>query len=121
KVAGVRAMGDAFQGLEISLNFLKPDGTRVVLRSENGRTSVVLETSQGPQIGASGCEGLTAAVGRLVEAQIPFSCLGARPGTTVTFIVAVTQDGIEVEHHPRHRAIEVEVPDERFGARNWTA
>ena len=33
----------------------------------------------------------------------------------------VTREGAEVEHHPRHGPIEVEVPDREFPARNWTS
>jgi hypothetical protein len=40
---------------------------------------------------------------------------------TVAFIVAINLRGAEVEHHPRHRPIELQVTDERFPSRNWTA
>ena len=58
---------------------------------------------------------------RSLELRIPFACLGVRPHDTVAFLVAVTREGAEVEHHPRHGPIEVEVPDREFPARNWTA
>ena len=61
------------------------------------------------------------AAGRLLELQVPFQCLGASKDATVAFIVAINHHGAEVEHHPRHRPIEVQVPDERFPSRNWTA
>ena len=67
------------------------------------------------------CVGLTAAVGDILEVQIPFACLGASPHERVAFLVAVTREGQEVEHHPRQGPIELEVPDGTFPARSWTA
>ncbi|PYR63220.1 MAG: hypothetical protein DMF88_25720 [Acidobacteria bacterium] len=48
-------------------------------------------------------------------------CLGVTKESTVAFLVAVNRNAAEVEHHPRHQPIEVQVPDERFPSRNWTA
>ena len=67
------------------------------------------------------CPDINVAAGRLLELQVPFACLGVGNDATVAFIVAVNRRGAEVEHHPRHRPIEVQVPDERFPSRNWTA
>jgi hypothetical protein len=39
----------------------------------------------------------------------------------VAFIVALNRNGAEVERYPRHRAIELTVPDLDFAALNWTA
>jgi hypothetical protein len=41
--------------------------------------------------------------------------------TTLAFFVALNRDDIEIEHHPRHRPIDVEAPDAQFGANHWTA
>jgi hypothetical protein len=41
--------------------------------------------------------------------------------STVAFIVSLNRQGAEVEHYPRHQPIELQVPDERFPAKNWTA
>jgi hypothetical protein len=60
-------------------------------------------------------------VGRVLELRIPFRCLGLVTGEAVAFFVALNREGTEVEHHPRHRAIELEVPDQEFSLKNWTA
>ena len=65
--------------------------------------------------------GIRAAVGRVLEVQIPFRCLGVVTHQPVAFFVALNRGGTEVEHHPRHRPIELEVPAEDFASKNWTA
>jgi hypothetical protein len=52
---------------------------------------------------------------------VPFPTLGVRIGDPVAFFVTLTRDTTELEQHPRHLPIELEVPDRRFAARNWTA
>jgi len=61
------------------------------------------------------------AAGQVLELRVPFECLGVTKDSTVAFIVAVHRNAAEVEHHPRQQAIEVQVPDERFPSKNWTA
>ena len=67
------------------------------------------------------CLGLAMAVGRVLEVRIPFDCLRLATGDSVAFIVAVHRGAQEIEHHPRHRAIEFTVPDRQFASANWTA
>jgi len=62
-----------------------------------------------------------AAAGRVAEFQIPFSVLGAGTGQRVAMFVLLRRGDVDVERQPRHQAIEVEVPDERFSMRTWTA
>ena len=57
----------------------------------------------------------------MLELQIPFQCLGATRDSTVAFIIAIHRHAEEVEQHPRHQPIELQVPDERFPSKNWTA
>jgi alpha-amylase/alpha-mannosidase (GH57 family) len=109
------------RGVELRIRFLKPAGVRVVIPP--GGTDVRLE-----QRGAAdaewrprGCAGLTAAVDRILEVRIPFACLGSQARERVSFLVSLTQDGAELELHPRHGPIELDVPDERFTSRSWTA
>jgi hypothetical protein len=53
--------------------------------------------------------------------QIPFAALQVKAGDPVAFFVVLTREIAELERHPRHMPIELEVPDRRFPARNWTA
>jgi hypothetical protein len=123
KVAGPLPMRDVIVGdQQLSLNFLKPEGCRIVV-SADGAT-VRAEMKERPRGGrdlARTCPDINVAAGRLLELQVPFQCLGVTKDATVAFMVAINLRGAEVEHHPRNRAIEVEVPDERFPSRNWTA
>jgi hypothetical protein len=67
------------------------------------------------------CPDMKVAAGAVLELRVPFQCLGASKESTIAFIVALQRSGAEVEHHPRHQPIEVQVPDQRFASRNWTA
>jgi hypothetical protein len=60
-------------------------------------------------------------VSKVAELRLPFNCLGLRPGTPVSFLVALNRGAAEVEHYPRLRPIEFAVPDLQFAANHWTA
>ena len=108
--------------VEIRIKFLQPAGLQVVIEGRAAGAEVRFEERQaGGGWRALACPGLVAAVGRIVEVQIPFGCLGTGPDGRLAFLVAVNRAGAEVEHHPRQGPIELRVPDSRFGARNWTA
>jgi hypothetical protein len=105
----------------VTVNFLKPEGCRITVRAEAGSVRAsVTERPRGGQDAARTCPDIHVAAGRLLELQVPFQCLGVSTDATVAFIVAINHRGAEVEHHPRHRPIELQVPDERFPSRNWT-
>ncbi len=118
-----RPMRDVIGGdQQVSLNFLKPEGCRIVVSSVDGTLRAqMVDRPREKQTPPRRCPDIKAAAGRLLEVQVPFQCLGAAKASTVAFIVALNRRGAEVEHHPRHRPIEVQVPDERFASRNWTA
>ena len=67
------------------------------------------------------CAGLAAAIDRVLEIRIPLACLGTDAQPRVAFLLSVTREGAELELHPRHGPIEVDVPDARFQMRTWTA
>jgi alpha-amylase/alpha-mannosidase (GH57 family) len=123
RVDATRPMrGVLLQGVELTVNFLKPAGLRVSVRDDAGTISARLEErTAGGTWAPRPCLELRAAAGAVLELQVPFRCLDLRTHDPVGFIVALSRDGAETEHHPRHRAIEFDVPDEAFGARNWTA
>jgi hypothetical protein len=107
---------------ELSVNFLQPAGCRVVVALAGGEAAVQLfdrAADGGPA--ARICPDIQAAAGRVLEVRVPFRGLRATTHAALSFIVALNRDGTEIEHHPRHRPIEVEVPDAEFPLRNWTA
>jgi alpha-amylase/alpha-mannosidase (GH57 family) len=125
RVDGHRPMSELLaQATEVSLNFLKPAGVRVSIRLNADRTaeaSVLERGATGEPLLPVSCLGLGAAVGHILEVRIPFDCLRLATGAAVAFIVGLRRNGQEVEQHPRHRAIELTVPDAQFAAANWTA
>ncbi len=62
----------------------------------------------------------SAAVGEIVEVEIPWARLAARPGDEVRFYAAVVRPGLPPERAPRSFAIRVTVPDPEFPSRVWT-
>lgn len=125
RIDGLRPMSDVLSGrggLELTVNFLKPAGVRLVVEGGSGAA----EGRLCRRAGADGwetvpCPALLVAVDRVAELRVPFECLGARPHDAVAFLVALNQGGSEIEHYPAHRAIDLTVPDEDFAALNWTA
>jgi alpha-amylase/alpha-mannosidase (GH57 family) len=95
-------------GLELSVKFLKPAGRRVLVRADG-----VAEQPPGPPVAA--------AVGRIVEIKVPFRTLDVQPRSPVAFVVVLKRGAAEIEHLPRHRPVELDVPDREFAALNWTA
>ena len=108
--------------LDLTLRFLKPAGIRVVIRAGGTGVETRLlarnaegdwETLEPP--------GLQAAVRQVAEIQVPFQAMGVSSPAPVAFIVTLHRGATEIEHHPRHRPIEFEVPDKDFASVNWTA
>jgi alpha-amylase/alpha-mannosidase (GH57 family) len=108
--------------MELSLNFLKPAGVRVILRGGDDGVAVRM-LGRAAHGGSEPVEalGLRAAVGDIAEVQIPFAALALAPGAPVALMVALNRGTAELEHHPRHRPIEFAVPAPEFPAVNWTA
>ncbi len=110
------------QGLELCVNFLKPPGKRAVVGMDSGFPHVrLVERDDDGRWRALEAPGLLAAVQQIAELQVPFRCLDVRSHAPVAFIVTLNRGSAEVEHHPLHRPIELEVPDREFSALNWTA
>jgi alpha-amylase/alpha-mannosidase (GH57 family) len=123
RVDGTRPMRDLLVGtFGLTLRFLKPSGLQVVLRRD-GRLTDVLMVKRTPKgdWDVVTCADVAAAIGRVAEVAIPFRCLSAQPHDQVAFFVTLSEGTVEREQHPRHQPIELEVPDERFGVRNWRA
>ena len=123
RVDGSQPVADLLMGgASITFGFLKPGGVRLTMTFEGGaaRTTLFRKSDTGdwrplrePRIHAAARE--------VAEVQIPFEVLGVTTGNSVALFVLLARDGAEIERHPQHRAIEFQVPDERFPARAWMA
>ena len=123
RVEGTRPMRDLLVGtLGLTFRFLKPAGIQVVLRRDGRLADVLMvkRTAKGDW-DVVACEDLSSAIGSVAEVAIPFRCLKVKAPDQLAFFVTLSDGTVEREQHPRHQPIELEVPDERFGIRNWRA
>jgi hypothetical protein len=124
RVSASGAMSELLaEGVTVSLNFLAPVGLQVLVRHAGAGYLIGLLT-RGAEAGSAevrGCEGGAAAVGKMVEVQVPFSCLGVPAGAQVAFLVGLNRGPVDVEHHPPLHPISFRVPDAQFVASHWTA
>ena len=104
--------------VRIRVVFLSPAGLQAVVTSEGARFE---RRTPGGAWSAEECAGLRSAVSRILEVAIPFRCLQVRPGARLALLIAIDKAGVEVEHHPAHGLIEVELPEGEFSAHTWTA
>ncbi len=115
------------EGYEISLKFLQPEGVRFSVRETFGRlTGHYWDRRAVP--GPSGLwaergpGGAALAAGAVLEIALPLRELGVSAADPLAFFVAVYDaSSVELERHPAHRPIDVQVPDALFEARNWNA
>jgi len=123
KVAGPSPMRDIIGAdQQLSLTFLQPEGCRIVVSGADGTIRALLvDRPRARTTPSRNCPDIKVAAGRVLELQVPFQCLDATRQSTIAFIISLTRHGAEVEHYPRHRPIEAQVPDERFPSKNWTA
>jgi len=56
---------------------------------------------------------------KIIELALPFKDLDFDGGQEVTFSIAVTQEGLEIERYPRHHPVVFHVPDRNFEAIMW--
>jgi alpha-amylase/alpha-mannosidase (GH57 family) len=123
RVDGTRPLAEILGGgLQLLVKFLKPAGVRLVLRVDGDALGVQLAERAGDS-GWNGrlVRGLTAAVGTVAEIRVPFAALAAGPHQPLAFFVTLARGESQVEQHPKHRPIELDVPDAGFAALNWTA
>jgi alpha-amylase/alpha-mannosidase (GH57 family) len=109
-------------GYGLTLRFLEPLGLRVGLEADGGApVTVMYRASDAGDWSRVRESRLRGAAGRVAEFEIPFVLLGAKAGDRVAMFVTMTRGAAETDRQPRHRAIEFEVPDQRFESRTWTA
>jgi len=125
--AGRRLIDLLAEGFEVSLKFLQPDAVRFSVRQTLGR----LTGHYWDRHGAAGpggvwtergAGGAAVAAGSVLEIALPLTDLRVAAADPLAFFVAVYDSAsVEVERHPAHRPIDVQVPDALFEARNWNA
>ena len=124
RVEGGLAAADLMAAdVTIGVEFFRPAGLEVSICLRDGLAIAELhdrrvEASERP---SATCRGLQAAVGSVVELQVPFRCLKADPSGTVAFMVVLRQGGREAERYPRYRPVEVTVPGTGFSSEHWSA
>jgi len=92
------------RGLSVSVTFLSPVGYRIVTDGHSpGGATLMARTASGLWE-ARPCPGLRAVAGSVLEIEVPRASLAAE---VVSFVVALTRGETELEHHPRHRPIEL--------------
>ena len=94
--------------VRIRLRFVNPAGIQIVVEAAGGIRLERRET--GGDWEQLPCEGLAAAAGQILEVRAPVRCFELPPGTRMAFVVAVEEGGLEIEHHPPHGPIELELP-----------
>ena len=57
----------------------------------------------------------------MLELGLPLVDLGVAGGRLAFFVAVYDARDAELERHPAHRLIELDVPDDTYEARNWTA
>jgi alpha-amylase/alpha-mannosidase (GH57 family) len=119
----LRGLGQLLDsGWTFNLAFLKPAGFRTSITGPAGAPAVSLWVRDGSAWRGASVEGLRAAAGSILEVAIPLAAFHAEALQELSFSVMVLDPaGNEVERHPTGRPIELQVPDARFEARNWTA
>jgi alpha-amylase/alpha-mannosidase (GH57 family) len=123
RIDGSRPMSELLGGdAQLLVKFLKPAGLRLIVRADGDALGVQLAERAGDS-GWNGrwTPGLKAAVGRVVELQIPFSGLGAARHDPVAFFVVLAKGELEIDHQPKDRAVELQVPDGGFPGAHWKA
>jgi hypothetical protein len=112
------------EGWEFSLKFLRPDGVRFSLRQAAGRLNGLFwhRRPTPPHWVERGPCGSRVAAENVAELAVPLVDLGVGAGYRLAFFVSAFDiNDVELERHPEHRPIELEIPDEQFESRNWSA
>jgi hypothetical protein len=126
RLDGARPIRDLLEnGHRFALKFLRPDGLSVAIQKTTAARGLVATLMERGADGSWSARpsSVKAAAGTVLEVAVPLASIGVRPGGgPLSFFIAV-QDahGAELERHPTHHPIEVQVPDHRFEAINWTA
>lgn len=93
------------RGISVNVTFLSPVGYRVVADAEAPHGAVLMARTASGVWEVRACSGLRAVAGTVLEIQIPKQAFGG--ANTVSFVVALTRGESELEHHPRHRPIDL--------------
>ena len=109
-------------GVTVLATFLRPANVRVGISAGRVAPTASVWVRDTDRWVPSTSAGIRAAAGSILEVSIPLAVLSDTRPTELAFFVAVSdRAGIELERHPAARPIELQVPDERFAAQNWTA
>jgi alpha-amylase/alpha-mannosidase (GH57 family) len=105
-----------FAALAFRLEFDCPTEKRITLTAGRpcgpGATELEVEPA--------GSAGIRCTALETLEIAVPFAEIGARPGGTISFRIAVLRAGEVLERRPFHELIRVDVPTADFDAEMWS-
>ena len=109
-------------GIRCTVHFTPPVDRRLILLGEGDRPAALLvqRTTDGALEDFLETTAKVAA-GDILEAAIPFSDLGLKPGDPFAFFVSIQSGAAELERHPVFRPVEGRVPDANFERLHWRA
>ena len=109
-------------GIRCTIHFTPPIDRRLILVGEGERPVALLvqRTSDGAIEDFLETSAQVAAH-EIVEASVPFSDLGLKPGDPFAFFVSIQSGLAELERHPAFRPVEGRVPDSDFERLHWRA
>ena len=104
---------------DVTLTFLTPRDTRLVVRPDGGGVVAVAERRSASGLWGPLTVSATVAAAQILELAVDWRALGLEPGGTLSCFVTISQDGHELERHPAHLPLQLTVPGPDFRARHW--
>jgi hypothetical protein len=111
-------------GWSVMIAFLRPAGLRLAVSGDTGQPARARLRRRDAEGGWSDVLDVQTevAAGAILEIAVPLAALQDGGATDLSFTIAVIDaEGNEIERHPNGRPLDIQVPDERFESRNWTA
>ena len=111
RITGTQPITADFEGgLQVYVNVLTPKTLRILIRLKDSHIVVECEPTDTPTRHETSTDSaISVAAGTTLELAIPFSCLGAKPQTSVTFLVGC-QSGDAPTQHATSGRLSVKVP-----------
>jgi alpha-amylase/alpha-mannosidase (GH57 family) len=104
-------------GLKFEILLRSTDMYRVVADLSDPRTYMLYRRSHERWVRRFRRDAI--AIDRVVELGVPFRDIGAKPGGSIQFHVALLEGGVERERWPQTGTISFVVPDEEYASRMW--
>lgn len=103
---------------DLRVRFVEPQESELIVRGWKQSAPTCELKRQGIPADKDGAR---AAIGRVVEAAIPFGGLGLKAGEPLSFFVELFSAGQSIDRSPGEGVIDLTVPSPQFEARSWQA